>query len=188
MRSTAPAKTKVERLDRGDRLDRLVVGSRVFYPAHGVATVAGMEKREFGEAEQEFYVLTLDRGVRLLLPTSKVDAAGVRALVSPTKARELMRSVADEPTVDVTPWRERTTSYADALRQGAPEGYTDILRQLLFRSRSDKLSAIERRLLETARGYFVGEIGAVLELSSEQIDASLLSQTNGTVVLGEPKQ
>jgi CarD family transcriptional regulator len=181
MRSAAPRKTT----PRTDGLDRLTVGAHVFYPALGVASVVGMEKRQFGQGEQEFYVLELERTVRLLLPTAKLVAAGLRALISPTKARELMRSVAAEPTADSTPWRERTASYADELRDGAPERYTDILRRLLFRARSEKLTTIDRRLLETARNYFVGEIGVVLQRTPQQINTELQELTHSSALQRE---
>jgi CarD family transcriptional regulator len=153
--------------------DPLSVGSHVFYPAHGVASVAGVESREFGSERQQFYVLELARGGKLLLPTGNVELAGVRSLVSPTAARRLMKKVRTQPDADKTGWKDRVESFTDALRGGEAEVYTAVLQQLLFRARSDKLSAAERRILETARTYFVAEIGAVLERTPAQIAEQL---------------
>lgn len=158
---------------------RLVVGSRVFYPSHGVGLVVGMEEREFGQEKQVFYVLELDRGVKVLLPRSKIEKAGVRDLVSAIKARELMETVRAEPKVKVevktdhAARKERAATYADALRSGSPDRYTQILQELLYRSRTERLSPSEQQTLETARGYFIGEIGAALKRSPERVEADL---------------
>ena len=65
----------------------------MFYPLHGVAEVVAVESRDFGDQHQDFYVLELDRGGKLLLPTSNLAQAAVRGLVSPTKARELLKKI-----------------------------------------------------------------------------------------------
>src|SRR6185503_15721659 len=80
------------------KLKNLSVGSRVFYPGHGVVSVASIEERELGGGVQKFYVLAieLDAGVKLFLPVDKVDQAGVRELVSASKARQLLRTMAAE--------------------------------------------------------------------------------------------
>jgi CarD family transcriptional regulator len=163
----------------GGKSPKLVKGSRVFYPSHGVAVVLGMEVREFGGGRQVFHILELARGVKVMLPESKVSQAGIRALVSASKARELMERVKAAPTGpadtrnDHAARRERAATYVDALRSGSPDRYTEILQELLFRARSDKLSKGDQQTLEAARSYFVDEIGAALQRSPEQIEADL---------------
>jgi RNA polymerase-interacting CarD/CdnL/TRCF family regulator len=144
--------------------------------------VAGIEKREFGQTRQEFYVLELARSGKLLLPTANVEQAG---LVSASEARALMKRVTTAPKLDRTPLKQRAALYAEGLRGGAADRYTEILRQLLFRARTDKLSSTERHLLETARAYFVGEIGAALKRSPERIAEQLPSMADGSPHSGE---
>jgi len=161
------------------------VGSHVFYPAHGVAEVTGIEKRELGQEQHEFYVLELCQGGKLLLPMAKVAPSGVRALISAAHARELTKTVTSEPQLDEGPWRERAEIYAESLRDGAADGYTETLRQLLFRSKNDKLTTTERRQFDTARAYFVAEISVVLDQPTAQIEAQLQAVTETD---GKPKK
>lgn len=162
-------------------IEALTVGSRVFYPSHGVACVSGREEHEFSGHKQVFYVLTLDRGVTVLLPPKKVAQVGLRELVSPDKARELMKKVKTEPDaepegkIDRASRKKRDAVYSEALKSGSADEYTEILRQLLFRSRSEKLSSSEQHILDLARACFVGEIGAALDLSAEEIEEDLRS-------------
>ena len=167
------------------KLNTLTVGSRVFYPGHGVATVTGTEEREFGDGTQVFYVLELgnERPVKLLLPVDKVAHAGVRALVSAAKAGQLMKAVVEEPEptaalkTDPASRKLRSTSYSEALRSGSPDRYTEVLRELLFRFRSGKLSASEQQTLLQAVAVFVGEMSAALDTPPEAVKANLRSVT-----------
>lgn len=150
---------------------KLQVGTRVFYPPHGVVTVVAVEQRAFGASPQDFYVLELARGGRLLLPVDNTEQAGIRELVSATRARKLLKSLASAPaTAARSSHRERAAEYTDGLRSGSPERYTEILQQLLQRSRSGKMSPSDQHALEIARGYFVGEIGAVLDRPKREIE------------------
>ncbi len=166
------------------KLQTLTVGSRVFYPGHGVASVTGTEEREFGGGKQVFYVLELelDRGVKLMLPVGKVEQAGVRPLVSAQKARELMKLVKDaiapvDLKSDPASRKLRATGYAEALRSGSAERYTEILGELLSRSRASKLSAGEQQSLTLALAMFVGEMSAALDLRPDEVKADLAITT-----------
>jgi CarD family transcriptional regulator len=163
---------------KDSKIRTLTLGSQVFYPSHGVATVTGREEREVGGQTQVFYVLELGRGGTLLVPLNNVERAGVRALISSKEARELLVKVATDPQLetklDFGSRKRRTVLHAEALRSGSAKRYSDILQDLLFRT-SDKLSSSERRTFEVVREYFIDEVGAVLNLSQEQMEAKLSS-------------
>jgi CarD family transcriptional regulator len=153
---------------------KLRIGSRVFHPTHGVVEVMGLETRELGEHVQDFYVLGLPRGGTLLLPAGNLAQAGVRDLVSATKARELMEKVkVAGATPTKSSWRERAATYKDGLRSGSADRYTEILSELLTLARSAKLSASDQQMFDVAHGHFVGEIGAVLDRPPHEIEAGL---------------
>lgn len=165
-------------MDESD-VRKLEIGSRVFLPPHGVASVLGIEEHSFGDSSQTFYVLGLSRGDKLLLPLDNVPTAGVRDLVSPSKARELLEQVSTAPaTPSPSYWRERAATHADGLKSGDADKYTEILQQLLHRARREKLSATDQRTLQAARSYFVAEIAAVLDQSADAIEAVLKGEAD----------
>jgi RNA polymerase-interacting CarD/CdnL/TRCF family regulator len=164
------------------KLDRLSVGSRVFHPEHGVVSVSAVEEHELGDGKRIFYILELeiDRGGRLLLPATKVSEAGIRELISRAKARELLKTVAEErgPSdikTDPASRKLRATSYGEALRSGSADRYTEILCELLPRARARTLSAGEQQILDRALALFVGEMSAALDRSPEEVKADLVS-------------
>lgn len=159
-------------MPRNDTKKTLQIGTRVFYPGFGVAAVMGVEERDFGASSQLFFSLKLDRGETVLLPVDKVENAGVRDLVSVTRARKLLKRVVQPPSRAENPSRrQRFAAYKEGLRAGAADNYTGILQRLLFRSQSRTLADDERRLLREARSYFVSEIANVLDMPREEITA-----------------
>ncbi len=139
-----------------------------------MAAVLGLEELSVGDSSQTFYVLGLSRGKKLLIPVENLPTAGVRELVSPGKARELLMQVTAKPAIPSPSfWRERAASHADGLRTGDADKYTEILQQLLHRARDEKLSATDQRTLEVARSYFVAEISSVLDRPADAIEAVL---------------
>ena len=114
------------------------------------------------------------------MPIGKVDPARLRPLVSATKARQLLKRVKARPAgkhearTDHAARKERAGAYTEALRSGSADRYTDVLVELLSRSQADTLSQSEQQTLETARSYFVHEIGAALDLPPGQVEADLL--------------
>ena len=177
---TARATGESLTVSKSTRKRGLRIGSRVFFPAHGVVSVLRVEEREFGPSPQDFYILGLARGGKVMLPVGNVTKAGVRDLVSVTKARELLKRVKTPPVANTTTsWRERAATYEDALRSGSPDRYTEIVQELLFRAGSAKLSTNDKRVLEVARGYFAEEIGAVLDRPPRDVEAELCRVWDG---------
>jgi RNA polymerase-interacting CarD/CdnL/TRCF family regulator len=163
-----------------EKLQTLAVGSHVFYAGHGVVSVVSVEERAFGGDVQVYYVLELasDRAATFMLPIDKVSSAGVRQLVSPSKARALMRAVAEAPNTtelksDAASRKHRATGYSDALRSGSADRYTEALRELLARFRAGKLSPSEQQTLNRALSMFVGEVSAALDRGLDDVRAEL---------------
>jgi len=155
------------------------VGDFVFYPAHGVAEVAGIEDREIAGQQHSFYVLEILSGGRSLVPTENIESAGIRKLVSQNKAKNLLKKMKTTPTLDNTKtWKERAADYADGLKTGACDRYTDILLELMHRAKLDKLSATEQRHLEVARNYFLGELSTVLKTSPDKLELSIAASVS----------
>jgi len=163
---------------------RLAIGSRVFYPGHGVVSVKGIEERAFGGEIQLFYLLVVnvDASIKLMLPVGKVGQAGIRPLVTAAKARALMKAVAEQPESQTFPSdpvsrKQRTTGYGEALKSGSADRYTEALRELMSRHRAGKLSPGEQQILQRALAMFVDEMSAALDRSPDDVRADLRSIT-----------
>lgn len=155
----------------------LEIGSWVFYAGHGVAQVADKEEHEFGDTKQEFYVIELVQSGRLLLPVSNAESAEIRPLIDKDKAK-VMLEIATKPPDDPDDGgrRERVARYTSELRTGDPEQYTEVYRQLLYRTARGNTSMTEQRLLDSAQAYFCDEVGTVLGRDPQKLAEDLLAK------------
>lgn len=139
-----------------------------------MAKVAGVEDRDFGGTKQSFYLLELHRGGNVLLPTTNVDSEGLRPLVSTNKAKALMRKMKSRPDIQAgEAFKARAAGYNDDLRSGDADRYTEVLRDLMYRGKEDKLSTSEQNLLDSARSLFLAELSTVLGVSEDKLDDDL---------------
>ena len=72
-------------------------------------------------------------------------------------------------------WVPGFCAYAEALRSGSADCYTEILRELLSRSRSSKLSAGDQQSLNQAIAMFIGEVSVALDRTRDEVEADLRS-------------
>jgi RNA polymerase-interacting CarD/CdnL/TRCF family regulator len=82
-----------------------------------------------------------------------------------------------EVKTDPSSRKLRATNYSDGLRSGSPERYTEILRDLLARSRAGKLAPSEQQTLTLALDMFVGEVSASLERPPDEVRAEVARVT-----------
>lgn len=170
-------------MDRRLPLKDLPIGDYIFYPTHGVAKVIRKEDMQFDDTPQEFYVLELQKGGSLFIPTAGVNGLGLRPLVSPAKAKKLLKKAKTAPPKDTKTQKmttkDRTAKYAEDLKTGESELYTEVLQELRFRAIEDKLTTSERNLLEKARHYFVSELATVLDRPPKEIEDEVAIPTAG---------
>lgn len=179
---TIKSRAFVACLRRGPLKD-LPIGDFVFYPTHGVAKVMRKEDMNFDQEPQEFYVLELQKGGSLFIPTAGVNGLGLRPLVSPAKAKKLLKKVVTVPATDAKVaqmnTKDRTAKYAEDLKTGESELYTEVLQELRHRAIEDKLTTSERHLFDKARHYFVTELSTVLDRPPKEIEDEVAIPPSG---------
>src|SRR6476619_4570181 len=58
------------------------VGDKAVYPAHGVAEITGIEKREISGSTHTFYILKIiENNMRIMVPMKNAGAVGLRAII-----------------------------------------------------------------------------------------------------------
>ena len=66
------------------------IGEKAVYPAHGVAEVIGIEKKEINTTVCSFYVLkVLATGMQILVPKDKADQVGLRPVATTSEIEEV---------------------------------------------------------------------------------------------------
>ena len=141
---------------------KLAVGDKAVHPAHGLGEIIAIEHREIGGAKGEFFILRiLDNGMRVMVPRTSAQAAGLRPVMSSKEADKVLETMrAREVAVDLQPWSRRFRAYTEMIKSGSPHEVAKVLRDM-YRLKFDKeLSFGERRLLDQAKSLLMKELAA----------------------------
>jgi CarD family transcriptional regulator len=152
---------------------KLAVGDKAVHPAHGLGEITAIEHREIGGAKGEFFILRiLDNGMRVMVPRTSAQAAGLRPVMSSKEADKVLDTMrAREVAVDLQPWSRRFRAYTEMIKSGSPHEVAKVLRDM-YRLKFDKeLSFGERRLLDQAKSLLMKELAAAKGVTEAQLQA-----------------
>lgn len=151
------------------------VGDMAVYPAHGVGRVTSIETREISGTKQVFYVLNiLDNGMTIMVPTSNVNAVGLRELIS-TDDVKTVYSILKERDIpaDNQTWNRRYREYMDKIKTGSIYEIAEVFRDLSLLRDDKELSFGERKMLDTARNLLIKELAFAEDRTEEEIELEL---------------
>ena len=153
-------------------MSQFKVGDKVVYPAHGVAEIVSIETRDIGGAPLAFYMLNiLENGMRVMVPTSKVEQVGMRDIVSSDEADKVFDVLKKrEKMVESTTWNRRHREYMEKIKTGSLFEVAKVLRDLYVLKNDKELSFGERKMLDTARSLLVREISLSKGITHEEVE------------------
>ncbi|MBX3205885.1 MAG: CarD family transcriptional regulator [Labilithrix sp.] len=152
---------------------KLNVGDKVVHPSHGLGEISAIEHREIGGAKGEFFIIRiLDNGMRVMVPRTSAQAAGLRPVMSSKEADKVLETMkAREVAVDLQPWSRRFRAYTEMIKSGSPHEVAKVLRDM-YRLKFDKeLSFGERRLLDQAKSLLLKELAAAKGVTEPVLQA-----------------
>jgi len=147
------------------------IGEKAVYPAHGVAEVIGIEKKEINTTVCSFYVLkVLATGMQILVPKEKAEQVGLRPVATAAEIEEVFDILREKDVhIDKQTWNRRYRGFMDKIKTGSIYDVAEVLRDL-YRLKNDKtLSFGERRMLDTARSLIVKELSIARGQTEEKV-------------------
>ena len=155
-------------------MQTLKVGDIAVYPAHGVAEVTGIERREVAGRIQQFYVLRmLAGGMTIMVPTGNTESVRLRQVMAKDEVQEVYGILKSRPRFSEGPWNRRYRAYMDKIRTGSPVDLAEVLRDLTKLRDSKELSFGERKMLETARTLLVKELAVAKRRAERTIEREI---------------
>lgn len=151
------------------------VGDMAVYPAHGVGEVKSIEMREILGSKQAFYVLQiLDSGMKIMVPTSNVNAVGLREIISESEVDDVYSILKERDVkIDNQTWNRRYREYMDKIKTGSVYEIAEVLRDLSLLKFQKELSFGERKMLDTAKNLLVKELAICEERDEEEIEEEI---------------
>src|SRR5438270_4609172 len=151
------------------------IGEKAVYPAHGVAEVIGIEKKEINTSVCSFYVLkVLATGMQILVPKEKADQVGLRPIASADEIDEVFDILSEKDVhIDKQTWNRRYRGFMEKIKTGSLFDVAEVYRDL-YRLKSTKtLSFGERRMLDTAKNLIVKELAVARKAPEAKIEKDL---------------
>ena len=156
------------------------VGSKVIYPAHGIAEIVAKTKRTINGEEIDYLELVVPErgfgtsgGMTLSVPADAAADLGVRAAISSEDAAEVLDVLAVRDVRVPANWSRRFKNHQEKLKSGDVYQVAEVVRNLAARNRDAALSAAERTMYERARINLISEIAPALKVSAEDAEAYL---------------
>ena len=136
------------------------VGDLVCYPMHGVGMIESIEEQQVLGQTAQYYVLRFVMGrMTAMVPVAGAEAVGLRALSDTTVCERVLAYLADGSCRDESDnWNQRYRDNLDKLREGNIFSVADVVKCLNRREHEKGLSAVERKMLATARQVLLAEI------------------------------
>lgn len=151
------------------------VGDMAVYPAHGVGEVKSIESREISGSRQLFYVLQiLDNGMKIMVPTTNVNAVGLREIISEEEVKAVYDILKERDVViDNQTWNRRYREYMDKIKTGSVYEIAEVYRDLSLLKSEKELSFGERKMLDTAKNLLIKELAFAEDRDEEDIEDEL---------------
>ena len=151
------------------------IGDKAVYPAHGVAEVVGLEKKEINSAVCSFYVLkVLATGMQILVPRNKADQVGLRPVASASEIDEVFDILRDKDVhIDKQTWNRRYRGFMEKIKTGSLFDVAEVYRDLYRLKNSKVLSFGERKMLDNAKQLIVKELAVARKWTEAKVEQEL---------------
>jgi CarD family transcriptional regulator len=151
------------------------IGEKAVYPAHGVAEVIGIEKKEINTTVCSFYVLkVLATGMQILVPKEKADQVGLRPVATSSEIEEVFDILREKDVhIDKQTWNRRYRGFMEKIKTGSLFDVAEVYRDLYRLKSSKVLSFGERKMLDNAKQLIVKELAVAKKWAEDKVEQEL---------------
>lgn len=150
------------------------IGDMVAHPMHGAGVIDSIEEKDMNGSTRLYYILKMPTGgMVVMIPTENTEQIGVRPIVDPGKADELMDSISDIDANMTSNWNRRYRENMQAIKSGDLLEVARVVKGLMLREVDKGLSTGERKMLHSAKQILISEIVLSMSISYEEVELRL---------------
>ncbi len=146
------------------------VGDKVVYPMHGAGKIQSIEERAIGDEIQSYYIIKMPGEVKVMVPTAKAEANGLRYIIDKETAGKVIHVLQDDCTEMSDKWNKRYRENVEKIKTGNIYEVADIVRNLAFKQKNKSLSTTEKKMLLNAKQILVSELVLVEDMDREEVE------------------
>lgn len=153
----------------GSVVVQLIPGQKVIHPQHGPAEVLGLTERSIkGNAITYVQLRICENGLEIMVPMSKVEEVGIRAVAGRAMLDELAEVLTAPSGQIEQQWARRYKAQKMEAASGDPMRIAAVVRDLLRRREDKGMSQAERELLREASAPLLAEIALAVDTTEDK--------------------
>ena len=156
------------------------IGDKIVYPMHGAGTIDSIEEKDILGEKQSYYILRMPGEVKVMVPISKAEEVGVRAIIDKTTADKVFRVLEQDETEMNKNWNKRYRDNMDKLKSGNIYEIADVVRNLSFKQKEKGLSTGEKKMLNNAKQILVSELVLAESSNTDEIEERVNNKINSS--------
>ena len=150
------------------------VGDRIAHPMHGAGVIDSIVTKRINGQDRDYYVLKLPTGgMMVMVPVETCEAIGVRPIVNPAEAEEILGAIPGIQVEMTSNWNKRYRENMLRIKSGDLMEVASVVKGLMQRDRERGLSTGERKMLHSAKQILISEIVLSESSSYEEVEARL---------------
>ena len=150
------------------------VGDRMAHPMHGAGVIDSIVTKRINGQDRDYYVLKLPTGgMMVMVPVETCEAIGVRPIVNPAEAEEILGAIPGIQVEMTSNWNKRYRENMLRIKSGDLMEVASVVKGLMQRDRERGLSTGERKMLHSAKQILISEIVLSESSSYEEVEARL---------------
>ncbi len=154
------------------------VGDKIVHPMHGAGVIDSIVSRKVNGVRRDYYQLRLPAdSMQVMIPTDHTDEIGVRPVMGPGEAAQVMAALCSIQVDMSQNWNRRYRENMVRLKSGDLLEVARVVKGLMLRDGERGLSTGERKMLHSARQILLSELVLAQDLSyqcaSERLDEAL---------------
>jgi CarD family transcriptional regulator len=169
------------------------IGTKVVYPAHGVAEIVGRETRKVDGEKHTYLVLQVPQrgwgtlgGLKVAVPEARAESLGVRYAVSEEDATDVLDVLAVSDVRVPSNWSRRFKNHQEKMKSGDVFECAEVVRNLAARQRNASLSAAEKSMYANARYILISELAVSWGVDAEEAELRVDGALEREIVKAAP--
>lgn len=155
------------------------IGDNIVYPMHGAGTIDAIEEKEVLGETLQYYIINLPGEVKVMVPTAKAEAMGVRNIINKQEAGQVLKVLEANETEMSDNWNKRYRDNLDKMKTGDIFEVADVVRNLSFKQKEKgTLSTGEKKMLNNAKLILVSELVLAEHASQTEIEELVDNKIN----------
>jgi CarD family transcriptional regulator len=147
------------------------VGDKIVHPMHGAGVIDKIINQKVNGVAREYYLMKLPLGgMIVMIPTENSTEIGVRAIVEPDEAAQVMAELPNIQVDIIQNWNHRYRENMIRLKSGDLREVARVVKGLSIRDGNRGLSTGERKMLHSAKQILLSELVLAQSITYEEAE------------------